>query len=424
MTRVLIDLRVMRPDGSHVPADGVTRWRPVVARVHEGHVDLPASFRAAPDATIDVTPSILPGGSVVVAYEVDEAVSGGRLRWVLVPDSADIVAYSALVEVDPGSLEPGADPDPAWWAALTDYRAETGAARDEAVGAADDAAGSAQSAESAAGTATAAAGSASDAARAVAEDRTAVETAHGLVTDAAQAAGLDAETAVRAAGDAMAARDLAVPAAATATAARDVAVAARDATLAAVVITGAGRPDVSASMTAEVRALVAAATSGAEFRSLDGPQGAWVWRKRGTTWECVEGDTGWLRVTRWDTAGVVTGQALSAAWAPLGAAADGYISVRRTASAIMVALQRLQKLGVTPATVWETFVLPAGFRPEQVIGGLGLADVGLTLRTTGELQRLDGTAAAPNGPLTGSAFPLLLQGPPVAAWPLAYPPTI
>ena len=56
---------------------------------------------------------------------------------------------------------------------------------------------------------------------------------------------------------------------------------------------GIGRPDVSASMDAAGQAWVAAATSGAEFRSLDGPQGAWVWRKRGATWVCVEGDTGW-----------------------------------------------------------------------------------------------------------------------------------
>lgn len=70
------------------------------------------------------------------------------------------------------------------------------------------------------------------------------------------------------------------------------ALAARDATLAAVVITGVGRPDVESTLSAGNRQLVAAAQWGAVFRSLDGPQGAWQWRKRGTTWVCEVGSTG------------------------------------------------------------------------------------------------------------------------------------
>ena len=46
-------------------------------------------------------------------------------------------------------------------------------------------------------------------------------------------------------------------------------------------------------MTAPVKALVDAATSGAVFCSTDGPQGAWVWRLRGAAWVCETGDTGW-----------------------------------------------------------------------------------------------------------------------------------
>lgn len=42
-------------------------------------------------------------------------------------------------------------------------------------------------------------------------------------------------------------------------------------------------------MTAPVAALVAAATSGAVFRSTNGPQGAWTWQRRGATWRCIEG---------------------------------------------------------------------------------------------------------------------------------------
>ena len=46
-----------------------------------------------------------------------------------------------------------------------------------------------------------------------------------------------------------------------------------------------------------------AAPSGSTFYSTDGPQGAWVWRKRGSTWVCVEGDTGWMTLSPvWPTA--------------------------------------------------------------------------------------------------------------------------
>ena len=58
------------------------------------------------------------------------------------------------------------------------------------------------------------------------------------------------------------------------------------------VIVGAGRPDVSASMDAGTQAKVASATSGTEFRSTNGPQGAWVWMKQGGSWRVTKGDTG------------------------------------------------------------------------------------------------------------------------------------
>ena len=57
-------------------------------------------------------------------------------------------------------------------------------------------------------------------------------------------------------------------------------------------IVGAGRPDVTASMDATTQAAVASATVGTTFISTDGPQGAWVWRRRTTAWVCVDGDTG------------------------------------------------------------------------------------------------------------------------------------
>lgn len=57
-------------------------------------------------------------------------------------------------------------------------------------------------------------------------------------------------------------------------------------------IVAAGRPDITSTMTTTVQAQVAAATVGTEFVSTDGPQGAWVWRRRTTGWVCIDGDTG------------------------------------------------------------------------------------------------------------------------------------
>lgn len=54
----------------------------------------------------------------------------------------------------------------------------------------------------------------------------------------------------------------------------------------------AGRPDIVGTLDPAALAWCNAAPSGSTFYSTNGPQGAWVWRKRGATWVCVEGDTG------------------------------------------------------------------------------------------------------------------------------------
>src|SRR5690606_6714399 len=61
-------------------------------------------------------------------------------------------------------------------------------------------------------------------------------------------------------------------------------------------IVGAGRPDVPGSMIGSVASAVAAAPSGATFVSTDGPQGAWQWQKRGTTWTVTGGIIAPLRI--------------------------------------------------------------------------------------------------------------------------------
>ena len=65
----------------------------------------------------------------------------------------------------------------------------------------------------------------------------------------------------------------------------------------------AGRPDIVGTLDPAALAWRNAAPSGSTFYSTDGPQGAWVWRKRGASWVCVEGDTGWITLSpNWPTA--------------------------------------------------------------------------------------------------------------------------
>ena len=138
---------------------------------------------------------------------------------------------------------------------------------------------------------------------AVAASSIAVDARDKAAASEAAAAG-SATAAAASASSASDSRAAAATSASSAATSASAATAARDATLAASTIVGAGRPDVSASMTADVRTLVSAATSGAVFRSTDGPQGAWVWRKRGSTWVCIEGDTGWRDVASYLVAGL------------------------------------------------------------------------------------------------------------------------
>src|SRR5690606_3517577 len=77
---------------------------------------------------------------------------------------------------------------------------------------------------------------------------------------------------------------------------------------------------------------VVAAPVGTMYRDLAGTNGAVLWVKASGTgstgWKVTFGDTGWRAITTWDSAGVVSGAALSASWAPVSNS-PGYILVRR-----------------------------------------------------------------------------------------------
>ena len=137
----------------------------------------------------------------------------------------------------------------------------------------------------------------------------------------------------------VAARDVAVPAA-------DRAEQARDATLTAATwtLTGPGRPDIPATLDPDIATRVNAAPSGTVYRSTDGPQGAWEWRKTGSSrWDCIYLDTG-VRDISAD---------LRFEWA-------GTVQITRVGPWVNLTLNAV------PGTDRSALQLPAGFRPSIV----------------------------------------------------------
>lgn len=118
MTEVRVNLT--RPTAAgRVAAVGVLRWSPSRRRHIDGATDeivVPAGFTLTlAGATLaDVDPT----GTDWV-WRIEEATAGGRVtRYVAVPDSPTALDYGDLVDVDPATLDPAAEPTAAWWAAL------------------------------------------------------------------------------------------------------------------------------------------------------------------------------------------------------------------------------------------------------------------------------------------------------------------
>ena len=117
----------------------------------------------------------------------------------------------------------------------------------------------------------------------------------------------------------------------------------------------AGRPDVVGTLDAAALAWRNAAPSGSTFYSTDGPQGAWVWRKRGATWVCVEGATGVIDWIVWTAAETPT---LPAGMLRI-AGKDGYLRRWRTASTIGLIFQRITTDAPSQVISGDTTWLPA-----------------------------------------------------------------
>lgn len=125
MTDVLVDLSVPDPSGVDAPAEGVLYCTPTRRRDVDGRVVLPASFSVDLVGGMAVLP-LAPTGPDW-CWQIQEATRLRHTRFVVVPDSATPVLYTALVDVDPGTLDPSESSVPAWEAAV----GEVAAIRDE-----------------------------------------------------------------------------------------------------------------------------------------------------------------------------------------------------------------------------------------------------------------------------------------------------
>ena len=199
--------------------------------------------------------------------------------------------------------------------------------------------------------------------------------------DAVVAAGLSAAAALQSeqdagtsAGQASSSATNAATSATGAETARDTAQA-----LAAITIVGAGRPDIPATLTGPIATAVAAAGVATKFRSTDGPQGAWVWMRRGAGWVCIEGETEWRNVSS---------------------------SALRTTSAVMILIRRSGRMinlsfdayTLIDPTIFSDFLapIPAGFRPGKTVR-TSAYEVGPVYVTTGGSSAVACFAAQPAG---------------------------
>lgn len=116
MTVVHISLVTPLKDGTTAPAKGVLRFTPTKRRTLSGTPDvivLPATFKVGlTDGTADVS---LEPTALDWAWRVDEYLGGVDVRTVhvSVPDISE-VDYASLVPLDPSTLEPSPELQPAW----------------------------------------------------------------------------------------------------------------------------------------------------------------------------------------------------------------------------------------------------------------------------------------------------------------------
>lgn len=129
MTLVHVDLR--RPDvTTDEPSEGMIELAPyrrvTVTEGDDTYIRLPEPFRVRlveGQADVDLAPTGADWCWIAV-----ERVAKGERRYVVVPDSATEIDYADLVDVDPATLEPTAQPEAAWTIELAEANTKVTAA--------------------------------------------------------------------------------------------------------------------------------------------------------------------------------------------------------------------------------------------------------------------------------------------------------
>ena len=132
MTDVLVRLTTASSGAAAsgwVPADEVAAVGHLECRTYAPDADGARLHLEAPDRLrlpASMPPVRLVGGEALLhlaptdagwCWQIIERTPRGKTRYVLVPDSAATLDYADLVDVDPTTLDPTAEPEAAWWAA-------------------------------------------------------------------------------------------------------------------------------------------------------------------------------------------------------------------------------------------------------------------------------------------------------------------
>ena len=133
MTDVLVRLTVPSSGAAAsgwVPADEVAAVGHLECRPYAPDADGARLHLEAPDRLllpVSMPPVRLVAGEALLrlaptgagwCWQIIERTPRGKTRYVLVPDSVATLDYADLVDVDPTTLDPSAEPEAAWWAAI------------------------------------------------------------------------------------------------------------------------------------------------------------------------------------------------------------------------------------------------------------------------------------------------------------------
>jgi len=117
MTQVRIDIRKPSITGVNVPLIIGMVWSPSTQRVVNDALVVPESF----SVTLGQTPTIIEVAPTQPdwVWRVRYTANSEKFdRYLVVPNSATVVDFTDLVEVDPGTLSPQIEPEAAWWASV------------------------------------------------------------------------------------------------------------------------------------------------------------------------------------------------------------------------------------------------------------------------------------------------------------------